>query len=406
MKAGVIMKKVLKSVGVFLLAFCVLVTGVLGAVTVAYPRQVVDFFEVMVHIKQDFLEPVTLGTLIDGATVGLTEAVKDAHTYYLDPETNRMVALSNMGKTGGVGVTVEGVKSNEDRLVILEITPDSGAQAAGLLPKDAILKVDDEWVKDMSVEKAISMVRGEPGTSVRLLIQREGEADKEYAVERTTMLAIETVAGGVLKNEYLPDHKIGYIAIGSFAQNSHELFNDLLDQLLSENIEGLILDLRNNGGGDVAATTKIASRLMNDGELIRLVLRGGANQSFQITNADPIKIPLVVLVNGGSASASEILSGAIQDNKVGVLVGTQTYGKGSVQNVYNMLTGAGLRVTEGKYLLPSGRSIDGIGVAPDHLVENDPQSERDAQLDKAVELMKTMGNDTVGEDTTPELAAS
>jgi carboxyl-terminal processing protease len=388
MKAGVAMKKVLKVIGAVILIFCVLFTSVFGAVAVAYPRQVLDFFEVMVHIKQDFLEPITLGALIDGATVGLTEAADDAYTYYLDPETNKTVSLSNAGKTGGIGVTVEGIKSAEDRLVIREVAPDSGAQAAGLLPQDAILRVEDQWVKDMSVEQTISLVRGEPGTTVRLLIHREGQEDREYTVERTNMLALETVVGGIMKETYLPGHKIGYIAIGSFAQNSHELFDELLDQLLEDGVEALILDLRNNGGGDVAATTKIAGRLMPNGELIRLKLRGGLSQSFQIVNANPIKIPLVVLVNGGSASASEILSGAIQDNKTGTLVGTRTYGKGSVQNVYTLLTGAGLRVTEGKYLLPSGRSIDGVGVEPDYVVEYDPQAEQDAQLDKAVELLK------------------
>jgi len=381
------MKKVLKGIGAVILAFCVLVTGVFGAVAVAYPREVMDFFSVMYYIKRDFLEPVTLGTLIDGATEGLAKAVDDPHTYYMDPETYRMVYLSNSGKTGGIGITVEGVKSQEDVLIIKEVSPDSGAQAAGLKPGDGILRVDDAWVKDMTVDQIISMVRGEPGTTVRLLIRREGEEDKEYVVNRTNMLDLETVVGGVMKEDYLPGHKLGYIAISNFARNSYQLFDDLLNQLLEEGVEGLILDLRNNGGGDVAATIKIAGRLMPDGELMRLVLRNGVNQSFRIVDADPVDLPLVVLVNGGSASASEILAGAIQDNERGVLIGTLTYGKGSVQNVYSLLTGAGLRVTEGKYLLPSGRSIDGVGIEPDIVVEYDREAEKDAQLEAAIQWM-------------------
>lgn len=381
------MKKILKGVGSVLLAFCVLVTGAVGAVTVIYPRQMVDFIEVMYHVKQDFLEPVTLGTLIDGATLGITEAVKDSHTYYLDPEANRLMMLNNMGQTGGIGVTIDGTKESEDRLVIREITPDSGAKAAGLKPGDAILRVDDTWIKDLTVDQAIAMVRGEPDTTVRLLIHREGEEDKEYVVKRSIMLNVETVIGGILKEDYLKGHKLGYIAIGSFAQNSPDMFEEILTQLEDEKIEALILDLRNNGGGDVNATVKIASRLLPNGELIRLVMRGGASESFQITESRQIKVPLVVLVNGGSASASEILSGAIQDGKAGLLVGTRTYGKGSVQNVYNLLTGSGLRVTEGKYLLPSGRCIDGTGIDPDYVVEADETGETDPQLDKAVELI-------------------
>lgn len=381
------MKKILKGVGSVLLAFCVLVTGAVGAVTVVYPRQMVDFVEVMYHVKQDFLEPVTLGTLIDGATQGITEAVKDSHTYYLDPEANRLMMLNNMGQTGGIGVTIDGTKESEDRLIIREITPDSGAKTAGLKPGDAILKVDDTWIKDLTVDQAIAMVRGEPDTTVRLLIHREGEEDKEYVVKRSIMLNVETVIGGILKEDYLKGHKLGYIAIGSFAQNSPDMFEEILTQLEDEKIEALILDLRNNGGGDVNATVRIASRLLPNGELIRLVMRGGASESFQITESRQIKLPLVVLVNGGSASASEILSGAIQDGKAGILVGTRTYGKGSVQNVYNLLTGSGLRVTEGKYLLPSGRCIDGTGIDPDYVVEADETGETDPQLDKAVELI-------------------
>lgn len=381
------MKKILKGVGSVLLAFCVLVTGAVGAVTVVYPRQMVDFVEVMYHVKQDFLEPVTLGTLIDGATQGITEAVKDSHTYYLDPEANRLMMLNNMGQTGGIGVTIDGTKESEDRLIIREITPDSGAKAAGLKPGDAILKVDDTWIKDLTVDQAIAMVRGEPDTTVRLLIHREGEEDKEYVVKRSIMLNVETVIGGILKEDYLKGHKLGYIAIGSFAQNSPDMFEEILTQLEDEKIEALILDLRNNGGGDVNATVKIASRLLPNGELLRLVMRGGVSESFQITESRQIKVPLVVLVNGGSASASEILSGAIQDGKAGILVGTRTYGKGSVQNVYNLLTGSGLRVTEGKYLLPSGRCIDGTGIDPDYVVEADETGETDPQLDKAVELI-------------------
>lgn len=381
------MKKLIKGVGSVLLAFCVFITGTLGVVTFAYPRQVVDFVEVMYHVKQDFLEPVTLGALIDGATMGITEAVKDSHTYYLDPEANRLMMLNNMGQTGGIGVTIDGTKESEDRLIIREITPDSGAKAAGLKPGDAILKVDDAWIKDLTVDQAIAMVRGEPDTTVRLLIHRDGEEDKEYVVKRSIMLNVETVIGGILKEDYLQGHKLGYIAIGSFAQNSPEMFEEVLTQLEEEKIEALILDLRNNGGGDVNATVKIASRLLPNGELIRLVMRGGASESFQITESRQIKVPLVVLVNGGSASASEILSGAIQDGKAGILVGTRTYGKGSVQNVYNLLTGSGLRVTEGKYLLPSGRCIDGTGIDPDHIVEADDSGETDPQLDKAVELI-------------------
>lgn len=380
----------LKRIKQGLIALCVAVTLALGALFIAYPQPMLDFFQVMFLVKWDYYQPVSIGKLIEGATIGITEAVEDNYTYYVDPESNQLLYMNNLGQTGGIGVTVDGVKSLEDRLIIREVQPDSGAGKAGLQPEDGILKIDDHWVKDLTAEEAIYLVRGLPGTTVTLLIARGDQDPWTVVVERTMTLTLETVAGGVLKEDYLPGYNIGYIAIGSFAQNSDELFDEILDELLLENIDGLILDLRNNGGGDVMATTRIAGRFLPGGDLMRLDLKGGQSQSFPVTNVQPFDLPLVVLVNGASASASEILAGAIQDGEAGALVGTTTFGKGSVQNVYRLLTGAGLRVTEGKYFLPSGRSIDGVGIEPDVEVARDLEAEEDNQLQKALEVLAGM----------------
>jgi len=222
------------------------------------------------------------------------------------------------------------------------------------------------------------MIRGEPDTFVKLLIAREGEEDKEYSVKRSTTIPVQTVQAGFLREEYVPGYRIAYIFIDYFAGNSGEMFGELLDELLEDGAQALIIDLRFNGGGDVAATAKIAGRLLPNGELMRLVLRQ-EEQIFRIQDADPVKIPYVLLVNGGSASASEILAGVVQDNEAGLLVGTRTYGKGSVQSLYNLPTGSGLRVTEGKYYLPGGRCIDGEGILPDYVVEKSIVTEEPAE---------------------------
>jgi len=280
--------------------------------------------------------------------------------------------------------------------VVREVRPDSGAAQAGLRVDDAILAVNDVPVLGLTVDEAIALIRGEPETWVRLLIARDGEENREYRVRRTNTITRETVQAGFLRDAYLPGHRIAYIFIDYFAANTGTMFQELIDSVVEDGAEAVVLDLRFNGGGDVRATMQVAGRLLPNGELMRLALRDG-EQRFTISGAKPIDIPFVILVNGASASASEILAGAVQDSGRGLLVGTPTFGKGSVQTVFRLPTGSGLRVTEGLYYLPGGRLIDGQGVTPDFVVENDLDSDDDAQLIKALELLKQLidGTETV-----------
>jgi carboxyl-terminal processing protease len=391
------LRKWTKSLAGLGLTFCVLVTLIVGALFITHPREWIDFAQVLFLVKQDFRESIDTGKMLDGAIAGLADAAEDKYTYYLTPERNKQAAMSAQGLTGGIGVTVGNVKEEEDRLLIREVRAGSGAAAAGLRADDAILRIDDIPVRDLTVDEAVAMVRGEPETYVRLLIARAGEDDKEYNVKRTTTITVDTVRAGFLKEEFLPGYKIAYILIDYFARNSGDMFNEQLDELLAEGAQGLIIDLRYNGGGDVAATVQIAGRLLPDGEVMTLVMRDD-EQWFAIQEAKPVDIPYIVLVNGGSASASEILAGAIQDREGGILVGTRTSGMGSVQSVYTLLSGGGLRVTEGRYYLPSGRFIDGEGILPDYLVENDPeQADDDRQLQEALDLLREIfdGDETV-----------
>ena len=393
------MKKIWRGLGIFFLACCVLVTGTVGVVAIRYPRQMVDLLTVPFLIKNDFLEDISLGQILDGALAGMAESTDDIRTFFLTPEENLQVSMSNQGITGVVGITVDGVKTQEDRIFIREITPGSGAAEAGLQVGDAILEIDGYPVSQLTLDQALDLVRGPLNTGVELLIQREGEEPRTYSVMRKGTAAVESVTSGILKDEYLPGHKIGYIASEYFARNTDTLFDEALNAIEAAGAEALILDLRYNGGGDVEATRQIARRLMADGLLMRLELREGS-QEFWIENAEPTSLPLVVLVNGGSASASEILSGAIKDYAAGILVGTQTYGKGSVQSVYDLPTGSGLRITEGRYYLPGGECIDGVGITPDYVVEGDPSGETDPQLDQALILVEKL---VTGKATLAEL---
>ena len=402
-----------KSLVRLFLAFCVLVTLGVSLLFTFYPRQLADFFQVLYLVRKDFREPLSISHMLDGAITGLADSAGDKYTYYLTPDRNRRASMAARGETGAIGVTVGGEKEADGTLIIREIKPDSGAAAAGLHIGDAILRVGDMDMTELTVDEAVAMIRGEPDTFVRLLIAREGEEDREYSVKRSTTIAVETVQAGFLKDDYLPGYQIAYIFIDYFASNSGGMFEELLDEMLEGGAQALIIDLRYNGGGDVAATVQIAGRLLPNGELMRLGLRND-EQIFRIQRGNPIDIPYAILVNGGSASASEILAGAVQDGESGLLIGTRTYGKGSVQSLYDLPTGSGLRVTEGRYYLPSGRCIDGEGIIPDFIVENpiygeglagvsgapgdvSDEEDRDVQLQTALDLLKEVidGTETI-----------
>jgi len=379
-------RRILKGLASLLLVFCVMVTIAIAVIYLMFPRELTDFAQVLFLVKRDFREPIGVGRMLDGATAGLAQSANDLYTYYLTPDRNKMISMSTQGLTGAIGITVNGVKEREDRLIIREVRPDSGAARAGLRVDDAILRIYDRLVSDLTVDEAVALIRGEPDTYVLLLIEREGEEQKEYKVNRVSTIPVQTVQSGFLLDDYAPGYRIGYIFIDYFARNTGGMFDEHLDALLEDGAQGLVIDLRFNGGGDVAATQQVAGRLLPEGTLMKLVSREGEDE-FRVRNGNLVEIPYIILVNGASASASEILAGAIQDRRGGLLVGVKTYGKGSVQSLYTLITGSGLRVTEGRYYLPAGKSIDGVGITPDIVVENNPEDKKDAQTREAVRLL-------------------
>ncbi|HWQ62700.1 MAG TPA: S41 family peptidase, partial [Negativicutes bacterium] len=264
---------------------------------------------------------------------------------------------------------------------------------AGIKSGDQIVKIDGQDTKDMALDEAVSKIRGPEGTQVTLTIRR-GQESKDYALTRSN-IQLKTVSG-----KMLPDN-IAYIRISMFNEQTGADFARKYQELEQEGLKGIILDLRDNPGGLLSESVKVAGKLVPKGPVVSVVQRSGKREVYS-SDLDVVKYPLVVLVNGGSASASEIVSGAVQDTGAGTIVGVKTFGKGSVQAVLNPFgvgllnvgDGTAVKLTIAKYYTPSGRSINGTGIEPDVKVEQPENKDipkenaKDVQLDKAIEVLK------------------
>ena len=233
----------------------------------------------------------------------------------------------------------------------------------------------------MTLDIAVSLMRGRPDTSVDITVNRDG-AEETFSVKRFKLGSIKTVTGMILEEQ--PD--IAYVHINEFSVQTGKEFAEEINALLKENFRGLILDLRNNGGGEVNAAVDVARVFVPSGPIVHVVSGNGKVDTKNATEAQ-LEIPLVVLVNGNTASASEILSGALKESGVATLVGTQTFGKGLVQGVYLFSDGTAMKITEAKYLTPKQNDINGVGIKPDVIVDLPEDAQVDTQLEKAIEIL-------------------
>ncbi|MCE5284700.1 MAG: S41 family peptidase, partial [Pelosinus sp.] len=318
---------------------------------------------------------------------GMVAALNDPHSIYMDPKMYKKLMTDTEGSFGGVGIVV-GMKDK----VLTVIAPIEGTPGdkAGIKSGDQIIKIDGAETKDLVMDEAVDKIRGPEGSKVVLSIRRGEESLKDYELVRSN-IPIKTVAG-----KMLPDN-IGYIRIAMFNENTSADFLKAYQELEDQGMKAMILDLRDDPGGLLKECVKVAGKIVPKGPVVSVVERSGETKT-EYSSLESIKYPLVVLVNGGSASASEIVAGAVQDTGAGVLVGTKTYGKGSVQTIIPLLDkgkfgsaagGDAIKLTIAKYLTPSGRSINGIGIEPDVKVELPEGSEKDVQLDKAIEVIKS-----------------
>ena len=331
------------------------------------------FTDVFGKIKSDYVETTEDAALLENAIRGMLTGL-DPHSTYLDPEAYQELRVGTSGKFGGLGIEV-GMENGFVK--VISPIDDTPAQRAGMQTGDLIIRIDDTPVKGLSLGDAVKLMRGEPGSKILLTVVRENE-DKPFKVSITrAVIKVNSVKSRMLEPGF------GYVRISQFQSNTGENIINAVSGLKKEheaNLKGLIIDLRNNPGGVLNAAVAVSDAFLEDGLIV--YTEGRVNDSemkFKATPTDIVKgAPIVVLVNGGSASASEIVAGALQDHKRAIIMGTTTFGKGSVQTILPIQNGAALKLTTARYYTPSGRSIQAEGIIPDIKLENVKLTEMEA----------------------------
>lgn len=348
------------------------------------------FNQVRSILKESYYEEVDENVLLEGAIAGMADSLGDPYTVYFNKDQMKMFMEKSDGSYVGIGVSI--TMDSSGLLTIVEPFENSPAKEAGMLQGDKIIKVDGKDVTGIRDENLIiSMIRGPENTEVKITVYRPSDGkyvDFEIVRKRIKILNI--------KSEVVQD-KIGYVKIIVFDSEIARYFKESVNQLLAQGVEGLIIDLRDNPGGSYDQVVEIADALLPEGLIVYTEDRE-KNRKEKYSDAKELNIPIAVLVNGNSASASEILAGALKDHKKGILIGAKTFGKGLVQEVVPLEDGSGLKVTVAKYFTPSGVCIQDIGIKPDLEVQvpekykNFPASQipkdEDIQLQTAVEVLR------------------
>jgi carboxyl-terminal processing protease len=321
------------------------------------------FAEVFGRIKSDYVEPVDDKKLLNDAIQGMLAGL-DPHSAYLDAESFKEVRIDTEGQFGGLGIEV----TMENGFVkVVSPMEDTPAAKAGLKSGDLIIRLDEKPVRGMALNEAVRLMRGKPGTEIQLMIVRGG--DKPFKVTLTrAVIKIQSVKHKMLEPGY------GYLRITAFQTGTEKLLNEAMHKLEAENkgaLKGLVLDLRNNPGGVLNAALAVSDAFLDKGGIVSTKGRGADAQSKSVARPGDLMhgAPIVVLVNAGSASASEIVAGALQDNKRAVIMGTKSFGKGSVQTIVPLSSGSALKLTTARYYTPADRSIQAAGIVPDIVTE-------------------------------------
>lgn len=321
----------------------------------------------------------------------MVASLNDPYTKFLDPKEFSEETGSIKGSLKGIGIQI-GVK--DGKLMVIAPIEDTPAEKAGLMADDEILSIDGKSTKGITVDKAADQIRGEEGTNVTLVIKRKDQEPKSYTITRKE-IEIKSVSQKIPENIDMPKD-ICYIRLSSFiSRNASKEISDILTK--STDKKAFILDLRSNPGGLLSNAIYISDMFLNGGAIVSTVDRDGYKETTKANRGTLTTKPLVVLVDKGSASASEIFSGAIKDNKRGVIVGTQSFGKGLVQEINKLPNNAGINITIQKYLTPNGTDIHKKGITPDVVVElseNDIKTKNDVQLKKAIQVAQQLSSGT------------
>lgn len=387
---------------IVLAALLVLLAGVIigqGLAAAAKPDaydELRAFARALELIRSNYVEEPDSKELIQGAIRGMVSSL-DPHSSYMAEKAFKEINLDIKGEFQGVGIQI-GIKNQQ--LTVISPIEDTPADRAGLAAGDKILKINDEWTKDMAIDDAVNRMRGPKGTDVRLLIHREGwDKPKEYKITRDVIKVVSV-------KQRMLDNGIGYVKIIQFQGKTAQDVEAALGKLEAQGLKKLVLDMRNNPGGLLDASVDVSSLFLPKDKLVVYLQgrRSDDRKDFPATGGVKVReYPVVVLVNAGSASASEIVAGALQDSKRAVVVGSQTFGKGSVQTVFPLDGGTGIRLTTAKYYTPGGRSIQNVGITPDievklPIVKEAKDGENVHVIVREKDLDRHLKNDTVKDD--------
>ncbi|MBI3622088.1 MAG: S41 family peptidase [Nitrospirae bacterium] len=318
------------------------------------------FAEVLSQLEKNYVEPIDSAKLVDGALQGMVNTL-DPHSAYMPPDVYREIQVDTKGEFGGLGIQI-GLKEN--RLVVIAPIEGTPADRAGVKAGDLITEIEGGSTKNMTLTDAVNKLRGPKGTKVSLTLRREGQT----APIKVT-LTRETIKIQSVKSQMMDDH-IGYVRLTQFQEQTSADLKVALKRLVGEGAQSLILDLRNNPGGLLTSAVEVSEQFLPKSKLVVSIRgRNETVEEYRANGESPVvDLPMIILVNAGSASASEIVSGALQDWGRAILLGTTTFGKGSVQTIIALSDGSGLRLTTAKYYTPKDRSIHGIGIVPDIVV--------------------------------------
>ena len=333
------------------------------------------------HVDRGNLEPEEFD---EGAIRGIISALGDQHTNYVPPEAFQIENQDLYGSFEGIGANVQ--MNADGKLYIVAPIAGSPAEAAGLRSGDLILAVDGESIVGLSILEAVNKIRGPRGSEVTLLVRHIGHVEEEEVVVRRDRIALESVL-----TRSRPGDRFAHIRLSSFYADTAQELADAIREQRASGAEGLILDVRDNPGGLLSSVVEVVSLFLEDGSLILYEVDGGGNRADHNSRGGGqfADVPMVILANGGSASASEIVVGALQDHGRAQIVGDTTFGKGSVNRLYRLGNGGGLMITFGKWYTPNGNLIEGNGIEPDHEVTSrDRQRAETSQYEKAVEVLE------------------
>lgn len=339
--------------------------------------------EVARVIEQNALEGSSETTLTSGAIRGMLESIEDSHAAYYDARHYEYLIEQTSGTFYGIGVTI---MNAEDRLVVTSVVEGSPAEAVGILPDDVIVSIDGAQPAVWDINDAVLLIRGEEGTTVDLGVQRGDEAELRMFTVTRAAIDVPNIESELVEGD------VGYIYLYSFNEQATDDVRNAIETLTAQGARSFVLDLRDNPGGLLSSAVGVSSLFVSDGVIVRVEDRDGAVERYDASGRTATDAPLVVLINGNSASASEIVAGALQDYGRAKLVGERSFGKGSVQEIERLSFGGAVKLTVAHYVTPKNRVIDGIGLTPDIVLEMERElaadKETDTQLKRAIEVLR------------------